>query len=975
MSQNDFRDFIAEVKCRLSIDQIIGEVVDLKPKAGTLWGNCPFHNEKSASFHVYPARGYWHCFGCQEGGDLVAFVQKFEGLDFWSAICKLAERAGVEIPSSKEGDELAAEREKTTKRKRLYETLGAAADYYAGQLPPKLIAGALKKWGLTEETLRAHKIGYASGSGLVEAMNAKGFSLFELCQVGLMRGAQSLSEVFQNRLMVPFYRGGECIYFTGRDCSKESQIKYLKLPKHSEKWPLVDPQIGDEGVLLYDALTPPRHQGPVIVCEGTFDALAVWQVGLPAIGLQTTAASPSAKRDLLKLGRRRGLILCFDADKAGIKGALALGEQLHRVKVDVRILSLPKSDEIEKLDVAEFLRDNPKEKFIELLEGAPRVPDVKLSLASPDLAGADLDNYLKDLCLDLNAAPLADRDRMSREVAGKLKLKLKTVEAYLKAAELETGFKFLGNDPPTPPPKVDPKEPPKPPKKRLPEIEITVDSEALVDAAEKLLPSLAIPVYSYGGQLSTVLSESLGGVEDARPQRLTTSRLSTLLDSAALWSRVRNDKKEYAAAPQKIVESLSDRGYWPSIPTLQGIASTPFLRPDGEVCQKRGFDAETSIYLAPAVEEVEVSDQPTLVEERDALLLLLGVVQDFPFATAACRAAWLALVLTLLARPSFEGPSPGFLFDANIRGTGKTLLGELAAYIGTGSTAPFKRAYPHDNDEMNKSLLAIARGARRYVLFDEVRALGGDSINFALTSTTYGGRILGESEDTTLPLNAVFAFTGNNVKLVGDVDRRLLSIRLLSPDERPENRGDFAIPDLVAYVKSDRGRLTSAALTLLRGAVTGKAGRDTKLSSWQSYLGWSAVVRGTIGRYVPYSQTLGPKFALDDPANARPSPEDMPEGVYFSMLLEGIDGLTTSKGSTAATLLDMAYRDTSISTGNAAKLREALEYLTSTPAGKRPTIRAAGNLFARLRERNVGGRKLVGLPKGNEGVPWAVTKI
>ncbi len=968
----DFRAFVSEVKSKTPIEAIVGEVVDLKSKNNSLWGPCPFHNEKTPSFHVYPSRGMFHCFGCQEGGDVVAFVQKFNGLDFWSAVTRLARAAGVEVPTTKDKlpEEIAADRVRASRRRTLYQTLGAAVEYWASQMTSRARSFALDRWGIVDATLIAHRIGYASGRGLAQHMQGLGYSSDDLLAAGLLRRKEGqLFEVFRDRLIAPFIREGEVVYLTGRDLSgNERAPKYFKLPKQSDAFPDVDPMIGEEGVLLYDALVAPRHRGPVIVCEGTFDGYAVWQAGFPVVALQTAAASPSARKDLLKIGRRRGLILCFDTDEAGQRGAIALASDMHRSRVDVRVALLPSINDV-KIDVAAFLRDGND--LAPLIESAPSLPEVKLSLASPSLTGADLESYLKDLSLDLCTSTLADRDRLTRQAAAALGLARKTVEGYVREAEKESSYKPLPLTTPTPAEAGT--------LKNLPTVEIGVDSEALVDVAERLLPSLGVPVFAYGGALVTIHAPPLDGPASGlvlpRPLRLTQPRLSTLLDSAAYWVKPRGREKAFVSCPDKIIASLHDRGNWGTVAPLLGIVTTPYLRADGSLSLTPGYDDSTGLFLAPIVEGINPSDQPTIAQEKEALRDLLDVVQDFDFATPACRAAWLALPLTLLARPAIEGNTPGIMFDANTRGAGKTLLAELGATIGTGAIKPFKRNYPHDDDEMQKSLLAIARGSRRFVLFDECKTLGGDSINMAMTSTSYAGRVLGVSEDVTLPFFSVLCFTGNNVKLIGDVDRRLLSVRLLSSDERPENRGNFAISDVEVHVRENRARLATAGLTLLRAAAL--SGRSHDLAPWQSYLSWSKVIRGTIARYIKLSQGWGPKYELADPAGARPTPDDLPDTLYQKMLIDAVAAAVTSQGMTAAAIVDYAYRysEGSSASSTPSKLREAIEYLTGTQAGKRPTVRAAGNLFARLRDRNLGGYKLVGLKKTGEGVPWVVQEV
>lgn len=966
----DLTAFTAEIKGRLDIVAIVGEVVSLTKKGASFWGLCPFHNEKSPSFHVYPERGYFHCFGCQASGDAIAFIQKAEGLDFWEVLKRLAPRVGLELPSQA-GVDVEAAKATNNRRRRLWEVLGAAALFFQGNLTAGIEAGAMKRWGMTKESLEALGVGYAMSytpgvpSALLAHLAGLGFTQAEALGAGLAsRRPSGLFDAFTSRLMVPIKRDGAVVSFIGRDTTGKALVKYQKLASRSDSWPDVDPELTQPGALFLEWLGPPRHQGPVLVAEGTFDGAAAWQAGFAALALNTTQASKEAKRDLLRVGKRRPLILCFDPDSAGVRGALKLAEELHRAGVDCRILSLPKVEGAKgKTDLAEFLRDYGGNALSPLIASAPRLPEYKIASAPPDLAGVELDSYLKDLALDLNACTPADKERLARELGQRFKLRVKTVELYLKAAEATPSDTAPAPSSPAALGRS---------REGLPEVEVTVDSEALVTFAEGLLPSLGVPVFSYGGRLTTISArpEAAKGpapLDEARPAPLSISRLATLLDSAALWVKKKEGNRSLTCCPEKVTASLADRGCWASVPYLTGVRATPYLRPNGTINLKAGYDDETGIYLSPAVEGVEVDGDPTEKAQQEALFALLELVQDFPFVGPAQRASWLALVLTLLARPAIDGATPGFLFSANIRGTGKTLLAELAAYAGIGTLSPYKRAYPHDSEEADKSLLAIARGSRAYVIFDECRVLGNDAINLCLTSTTYGGRILRESIDTVLPWRSVLSFTGNNVRLSGDIDRRILTTALLSEEERPEEKGNFAISDVSAYARGRRRELISAGLTLLRASyLTGSA----QLKPWQSYLSWGEVVRSTILKYAPLASSWGPRWELADPIGARPAMDEVPEASYHRLLIAGLLDMIPSAGLVTAEILEKAYGSTLYK-----KVAEAIDYLTSTPAGKTPTIRAAGNLFAKLKNKPIGRQRLIALPRNAAGVPWRVEAL
>src|SRR5262249_36946577 len=250
-------------------------------------------------------------------------------------------------------------------------------------------------------------------------------------------------------------------------------------------------------------------------------------------------------------------------------------------------------------------------------------------------------------------------------------------------------------------------------------------------------------------------------------------------------------------------------------PALEGIVESPVLRPDGSLPSSAGYDAETGLYLLPSV-DVSVPANPTQEDARRARDTILEVVSDFPFAKQEHEDAWLAAVLTPLARAAMRGPAPLFLIDANVAGAGKTKLCDVASIINSGRTMA-RSAYVHDDSEMRKRVTTIAVAGDATILFDNIRGkLGCPSIDAALTATHWRDRKLATNETIDAALNTTFYATGNNIELVGDTVRRVLHVRLDSNLERPEERTGFKYPDLLGHVRAHRAELLSAALTILR---------------------------------------------------------------------------------------------------------------------------------------------------------------
>lgn len=310
------------------------------------------------------------------------------------------------------------------------------------------------------------------------------------------------------------------------------------------------------------------------------------------------------------------------------------------------------------------------------------------------------------------------------------------------------------------------------------------------------------------------------------------------------------------APPRATVAAVLARGSWPCR-YLEGVVDEPVIRPDGSLLDRPGYDDATGLLLSDNHLQ-SIPTNPTFDEVADAVVQLVNVVRDFPFAkdddhaegdTSAHVSAWIALVLTPFARFAINGPVPLFLVEANVRGAGKSLLADLAAIIATGrraarSTLPAGR---NRDEELRKIITAIALAGDRFALFDNVNStIGGSTLDAALTGMTWRDRLLGTNTMTQeLPLRTVWCATGNNASLGDDTARRVLPIRLESDLERPEERSEFTIDNIREHVVRERLKLAACALTILRAffaAGQPKAG----LKPWGSFEAWSNVVREAI---------------------------------------------------------------------------------------------------------------------------------
>ena len=253
---------------------------------------------------------------------------------------------------------------------------------------------------------------------------------------------------------------------------------------------------------------------------------------------------------------------------------------------------------------------------------------------------------------------------------------------------------------------------------------------------------------------------------------------------------------------------------------------------------------QTGVILAGAV-DIEVPESPTLDDARAAWMTLAEPLAEFPFVDAADRAAAIAAILSLCARPAIDGCVPLFSVTAPTAGTGKGLLVEVCATIGSGLGAATMAPAGND-DEWRKRILSICAEGHAAIHIDNVvGSLGCPALASALTAREVSDRVLGVTRILRAPQRAVWFATGNNIAYVSDLARRVVPIRLDSGAERPEDRA-FVRRDLLRWVRDRRGTLTGAALTIVRAySVAGQPahGLGPILGSYEA---WDRIVRGAI---------------------------------------------------------------------------------------------------------------------------------
>src|SRR6185312_7551993 len=412
-------------KVRDAVDMIalVSTRTDLR-RAGvnSYFGRCPFHEERTGSFHVRPEEKHYHCFGCQASGDPFRFVMETEGLDFVAAMESLVGRFGVTFEVADEDPLARARRER---RDRLHALLDRAAAYYARVLWDSGEAADARAYlagrGLEEETLKAYRVGYAPSAWdkLLLVARQAGFSEEELLATGLaQRSKQQPGQIydrFRGRIMFPLADArGRVVGFGARAMRENQPPKYLNTSEG---------EVFHKGSQLFGidlARRAAARAGSVVLAEGYTDVLALHQAGIEnAVGIMGTSFTDEQARELERTART--LVLALDADGAGQEAMLRAARVAEGRSLELRVAALPPG-----LDPADLVQREGVEAVRERV--ARSVPFVEFHveriLARAETGTAEGKDRalgeLRPVLGPLRASVL--RDELVRRVAGRLDL-------------------------------------------------------------------------------------------------------------------------------------------------------------------------------------------------------------------------------------------------------------------------------------------------------------------------------------------------------------------------------------------------------------------------------------------------------------------------------------------------------------------------------------------------------------------------
>ncbi len=410
---------IREIHARTDIASFIAQYVPLRKRGNDLVGLCPFHNEKTPSFHVHPDRGFFKCFGCGVAGDVISFVQRREGIPFGEAVRMLAARAGVQLePETPQAARMRSERETIFEANRL------AAAFFAralGSATGAKTRGYLERRGLSSETVQRFGLGYAppSWDALVKELERNAIDLRIAAKAGLVKPKESggFYDFYRDRLMIPTYATtGEVIAFGGRALG-DAEPKYLNTattPVYTK---------GRHLFALNVARRAAQRDGAFIVVEGYLDCIALQQAGFEnAVASLGTSFTQEQASELRKYAEN--VFLCFDGDAAGSAAATKAVEiaskVLEHAGSSVRVVLLPPG-----ADPDSFVREHGGQGFRALLEGAkpaiefrldPEIERLRDGFSSPAAIARKAEELIRAM------TPREEWDRWRVYVAGRLKV-------------------------------------------------------------------------------------------------------------------------------------------------------------------------------------------------------------------------------------------------------------------------------------------------------------------------------------------------------------------------------------------------------------------------------------------------------------------------------------------------------------------------------------------------------------------------
>lgn len=382
-------EIISNICDENDIIDYVSQYVSLKKSGRDYSGLCPFHNEKTPSFHVSQEKQLFHCFGCGASGNLVQFVMRTENLDFVDALKLLADRAGIIIP---EDDDFSNDDHE--KKKRILAMNKYAARFFYNCLKDSGIGAKgqlyFQKRSIPWKTVTVFGLGYASEKRdmLLKYLMSKGFKAEEIVDAGLAVSRDGkIYDKFRDRVMFPIIDvRGNVIGFGGRILHNNKEINGYKIPKYLNS---PETAVFDKGKNLFSLnLAKNAKSTEIILCEGYMDVISVYQAGIHNI-VATLGTAITENQAKLMMRYANEILICYDSDEAGTKAALRAIDIINEVGGRSRVIRLKNAK-----DPDEYINKNGIEKFKETVKQAMPSTEFKISLIKKQYDLTDTDSKI-----------------------------------------------------------------------------------------------------------------------------------------------------------------------------------------------------------------------------------------------------------------------------------------------------------------------------------------------------------------------------------------------------------------------------------------------------------------------------------------------------------------------------------------------------------------------------------------------------
>lgn len=345
---------------------------------------------------------------------------------------------------------------------------------------------------------------------------------------------------------------------------------------------------------------------------------------------------------------------------------------------------------------------------------------------------------------------------------------------------------------------------------------------------------------------STPMGLARVDVKNARIEVLDLGAAKHELARMVSWQKATQNGLQPTNPEEAVVQDLLAHPN-PPLPVLNGVRTTPLITKDGRIISEQGYDSETGIYILQRNKDrfplnVHANQDDA---QKSAKLLLDEVLLDFPFADESSQANAMALMIQPIMRQLFEGPSPIFLIDKPIAGSGATMLATVCAWPYLNESLPMK-TWTTREDERRKQITSHLMTGQEFYMWDNISGfVESDSVASVTTSTTFSDRLLGGNKIVNLKNETTWIATGNNPTFSGQLSRRIARIRLQPDTDAPSLREGFKHPKLVEYVRQNRKPLAFAVYNIVIAWVN--AGKpEFSGKALGSYEDWSRAIGGAL---------------------------------------------------------------------------------------------------------------------------------